>query len=295
MTRLLVTGGTGLLGGAVVEGARGRGWDVTASCRRVPGRSPADGVAWAALDLAEPGAAGALVERVRPDAVIHTAAMTSPAEAEADPARAFRVNAAAAGEMAAACARAEARIIHLTTDLVFDGQSGPYGEEDVPTAASAYGRSKAASEAAVAAAHADHVVVRTSLLLGRSARGDRGVDEAMERTLRAGGRARLFVDELRTPLAADDLAAVLLALCGHAYRGLLHVAGPAAVSRYDLGVRIARARGLDLSLLEAVRMADVPGLVPPRAPAPVLRTDRLRALLPALPRPRALDAVLARR
>src|SRR5437764_264419 len=113
-------------------------------------------------------------------------------------------------------AAAPRRLIHLSTDVVFDGTVGHYREEDVPAPVNSYGRSKAEAELRVADAHPGATIVRTSLIYGRP-------DGPQERLAREGGR--FYVDELRSPVHVDDLAAALLELLALEVPGPLHVAG----------------------------------------------------------------------
>jgi len=124
--------------------------------------------------------------------------------------------------VAAAAARAGARLIHVSTDLVFDGEHGaPYREEDEPRPISAYGRAKLEAERLV-----DGLIVRTSLLYGKDEPGP-------QERLATDPKATFYVDEIRCPTRVDELAGALLELAGADVSGVLHVAGPEAVSRLE--------------------------------------------------------------
>ncbi|MFW6115422.1 MAG: SDR family oxidoreductase [Chloroflexota bacterium] len=246
---ILVTGGSGYLGRWVVCLAR-PSWDVTATFLTQTPRAP--GVHWRRLDVRDQPAVAALIDELQPSAVVHTAALNPGQGTEFEP-----TNAAGTRHVARAAAAVGARLIHVSTDVLFDGQKGSYTEEDSPSPITPYGRSKALAEEAVHASGADAVIVRTSLLYGPAA--DAPQPPAREQGWRRWDRqtrwvvgdlqahkpVRLFTDELRCPVWVESLASALLELAAHPYRGVLHVAGPQDLSRYAFGVRLARVHGVD--------------------------------------------------
>jgi dTDP-4-dehydrorhamnose reductase len=152
------------------------------------------------------------------------------------------------------------RLIHLSSDVVFDGTVGHYREEDVPAPVNSYGRSKAEAELRVADAHPGATIVRTSLIYGRP-------DGPQERLARAGGR--FYVDELRSPVHVDDLAAALLELLGLNVPGPLHVAGADDVNRFDFALLL----GADPDTIEPAQTT------PERAPDVTLDSSQAARLL----------------
>jgi dTDP-4-dehydrorhamnose reductase len=208
--RVFVTGGAGYLGAEVCRLAVEAGHDVVATQFRAPaphGRA-------VQLDIREPF-------DLEADVVVHTAYV------QADPATIVR----GTENVARAAIRAGARLVHLSTDLVFDGEHAPYTEDDEPRPVSDYGRAKLEAESFV-----DGLIVRTSLLYGKPG----GPQEAM-----AARGGTFYADEIRCPTRVDEIAAALLELAALDATGVLHVAAPDAVSRYDfallLGARDAQA------------------------------------------------------
>ena len=249
MPSLFVTGGAGYLGSELVRRASGAGWEVTATCLGNPPDVPA---AWVRLDVRDGDAVAALIAELRPDALIHTAYRQTGPDA-------WSTNVDGA-ETVARAARG-ARLLHLSSDLVFDGRRGRYREEDVPAPVSDYGRSKAEAEARVAAAHPGALLARTSLLYGGSRAGPQ------ERLARAGGT--FFVDEIRSPVDVGDLAEALLELLALDVAGPLHLGGADDVSRHELALLL----GADP---QRVRRGHTPS---DRAPDVSLDSSRARALL----------------
>jgi dTDP-4-dehydrorhamnose reductase len=231
---LLVTGATGYLGSELLR------------------RTDAVGVASADVDIRDAVAVGALFERLRPQAVIHTAYRRDDRATTLD--GAVNVAAAAAG----------ARLVHLSTDVVFDGEKGaPYVEEDEPTPLTEYGRAKADAERAVLAEHPGALVVRTSLIYG-------GARPGPQELLAADPDATFFTDEVRCPIQVGDLADALIELAATDLSGVLHVAGADRLSRHEFA---------ELLVGRAVRAASTvdAGVVRPRDCS--LAIDRARGLL----------------
>jgi dTDP-4-dehydrorhamnose reductase len=205
------------------------------------------------------------LERLRPAAVIHTAYRQDD--------RATTLDGAAA--VAGAAATVGARLVHVSSDVIFDGSKpGPYAEEDPPSPITDYGRAKAEAERAVRAVHPGGLVVRTSLIYGgpEPSRHERVAFEAAQ----GGGDMAFFEDELRSPVLVADLASALLELAGRDETGILHVAGRDTVSRYEFALMLAQAHGLSGERIPRGRLAGS-GLVRPANCA--LDSSRARALL----------------
>ena len=234
--QMLVTGGSGYLGGWIVRLARAD-WEVTATYHAHPVDEA--GAYWRQLDVREAEAVDGLVDETRPTVILHTAAL-NPGQGDDFEA----VNAEGTGHVASAAATYDARLIHVSTDVLFDGERGNYVEEDRPRPITPYGRSKARAEEAVRVSGAEAVIARTSLIYGWRPEWDRQTEWILG-DLRAGEPVRLFTDELRCPVWVESLAAALIELGRLSYSGVLHVAGAQALSRYQFGLRLARFHGVD--------------------------------------------------
>lgn len=240
--RILVTGAAGFLGGHVVAAVRRAGHVALTTSR-----SGGD----VAVDLTASGMVAAVVEALRPDVVVHLAALSSIAACEREPVRAERVNARLAGELAE---RFGARLLFASTDLVFDGRAAPYGERSPVGPLSVYGASKVAGEERVWA-HGGRVV-RLPLLFGPDARG-RGATASLRQAIAAGRRSQLYTNEYRTPLGARDAAAALVELVvAPDGPNLVHLPGPERVSRWQLAQRLCAVHGFATDLLDPVECID---------------------------------------
>jgi dTDP-4-dehydrorhamnose reductase len=159
-----------------------------------------------------------------PAVVIHTAYRMGDAE----------TNVRGAYNVALAAHRVGARLIHLSSDLVFDGEQGaPYTEDDEPRPVLEYGQQKLEAEQLVARVHPEAAIVRTSLLYGPPD----GPQEALARRV----DVEFHSDEIRSPIRVRDLAAALLELAGRDFAGILHIGGPEALSRRDFAERLRGA------------------------------------------------------
>nr|WP_018218825.1 sugar nucleotide-binding protein [Salinispora vitiensis] len=244
---LLVVGGSGLLGREIVRQARRTGRQVAATFHRQV--AAVAGVRWCKLDIRRRDEVAALVHQLRPDAIINAAYQQDDWVTTAD----------GGMHVAAAAAANGARLVQVSSDAVFSGTAERYDETDSPDPISAYGAAKAAVETATRGLAPSAVIARTSLIVGA---GGSSRQERLVHTLAADPtRGVLFTDERRCPIYVTDLAAALLELANSDYAGIHHVAGADAVSRYELGLLIARRDGLDETVLPAGRRADttVPG------------------------------------
>ncbi len=274
MARVLITGASGLLGANLVLAWRER-HEVVAACHRHPIHLP--GVPTLRADLSRPGEAERVVVEAAPDWVVHTAAATDVDACEADPEMAFRLNRDMAGAVAAAAAGAGARLAHISTDAVFDGQRGDYREEDEPRPINVYGRSKWEGERAVLAAHPQALVVRTNIY-GWNAQSKRSLAEWFLANLEAGRTCGGFVDVWVTPILVNDLADLLARALEKGLQGVLHLAGGECVSKYEFGRRLAQIFGLDGDLIRPISVEEA-GLRAPRPKRLCLDGDRARRQL----------------
>jgi dTDP-4-dehydrorhamnose reductase len=225
--RMLVTGAGGMLGQDVVRAAAGH--DVAGLARRE-------------LDVTDAAAVERRFAELEPDVVVNCAAWTDVDGAEADPAGAHAVNADGAGKVAVAAARRGVRLIHVSTDYVFDGRaSTPYVESDATAPLGVYGASKLAGEEAVRAAGGSHAIVRSSWLFGI------GGPNFVATMLRLAGERDwigVVTDQVGCPTYTGDLAQALVALAGSEAQGTVHVAGGGRCSWHDFAVEIFRQAGV---------------------------------------------------
>ena len=215
------------------------------------------------IDLAVAGSAARAIGAARPDLVIHAAAYTAVDRAESDVELAHRVNGLAAGEVAAAAAACGARLIHISTDYVFDGSaSRPYVESDPTGPVNAYGASKLAGEAAVRAAHPEALILRTSWIVSRF--GQNFV-KTMLRLAQTRNELAVVGDQFGCPTEAGALARALVDLAGRWDElrpgGTYHLAGSGSATWAELAeavMQASAARGGPRAAIRPIPTADYP-------------------------------------
>jgi dTDP-4-dehydrorhamnose reductase len=256
--RLLVTGAAGFLGWQVSRKAAGS-WQVFGLCHTH--RLDFAGVVPIFFDLLELSRMTALFEEIRPDGVIHTAAASDPNFCEGYPVATRPVNVDVPERLSGFCADRGIPFLFTSSDLVFDGESSPYGEDDPTGPVCIYGDQKATAEKKVLARNPDALVCRLPLLFGASGSIHTAFDYRMRQALGKKEPLRLFRDEFRTPVDAGSAAAGLLQFLGRE-KGMLHLGGRERISRLDMGRRLARLMGVASPAIVAVSQAEV------RMPAP---------------------------
>lgn len=248
--RVLITGANGQLGRALQRCAP-EGAEVTA-------------VDVAELDITGRAAVDAFVADLAPELILNAAAYTAVDKAESDEDAARAVNADAVAILADAALTAGARLVHVSTDFVFDGISGiPYPPEAAPSPLGAYGRTKLAGETA---AGADALIVRTAWVYAQT--GGNFV-RTMLRLMVERPEVRVVADQIGTPTYAPDLARVLWALAGKDARGVYHYTDAGAASWYDFAVAIqeeALAAGLLDRAVPVIPIATTDFPTPARRP-----------------------------
>lgn len=256
----MIFGGSGFVGAHVVRAAleadrdearrrkRRRGWVVSVS--REPQRSldgTEQGLLTAEHDvIADPGIER-LFDDLAPTRVIVLTALASIGECDTYPGLAQALNVEFPRRMAVLCERRGARLVHVSTDLVFGATppgEGGFREVDPVAPMSAYGRTKAEGEVAVLQACSRALVVRLPLCWDESGRGC-GAGAPLLEAVRKGVKPALFTDEWRTPLHVEEAARALVAAARGRELGWLHVAGAERITRYDLGLSLLIASGMD--------------------------------------------------
>lgn len=246
MKRILITGGSGYLGAELVRRALAtQVWDVTATYHTHAVRVP--GARFVPLDLRDADVVQRLAADVQPDVVVHTAYV------QRGPLL-WDVTALGAGRVAEAARHVGARLIHMSSDVVFDGERvGAYTEHDPPNPISPYGAAKAEAERLVTQAHPEALLVRTSLIYGGH---EPSVHEQLVLDALDGRNdIAFFSDEMRCPVQVTDLADAILELATMRRVGVLNVAGADVVSRYEFAKRIAAAHGRSAAALRSASSA----------------------------------------
>ncbi len=237
--KILLTGASGLVGGAFAESASRRGHHVVGLVGRaefsIPGLAEKR-----SLDLSDPAAITSLALELFPDAIVNCAAVSEPAHCEADPVRSQQLNVVLPATLARLAHHLSARLVHVSTEQVFAGDAPPYAVNSDPRPLNLYGRQKLESEKQVHAAAPEFAVtLRAPLLTGNSPSGARSLHERLLADWAAGKTPRLYRDEIRQPCTAGNLAEAMCELCERRdFKGVFHWAGAEPLSRVELARRI---------------------------------------------------------
>ncbi|MBN2188831.1 MAG: NAD(P)-dependent oxidoreductase [Chitinispirillaceae bacterium] len=266
--KLLVTGAGGFLGWNICRTAVNE-FSVTGVYRMRP--VAVDDVQPEKCDLTDFSSLRELFLRIAPDAVIHAAAESRPDVCQEHPGLTKKINVDASLAIAGLCGDRGIPCAFTSSDLVFDGKDAPYGEERAPSPISVYGEQKAAAEAGMPNRCGSVIVCRMPLMYGDAPPQAKSFIQPFISAMLAGKKLGLFSDEFRTPASGGSAARGLL-LALKRGPGILHLGGRERLSRYDFGVKLARALGLPGVPLAAVSRTEA-GLRAPR-PADVSLDSR---------------------
>jgi len=228
----------------LLRAAGKRGWDVVGISRRE-------------ADLADGETVRRALVGADPEVVVHTAAWTDVDGCERDRDRAWRVNAEGTRYVAETCRELGAKVVYVSTDCVFDGEAGPYGEGDPPHPINYYGWMKWAGELAVLGASEENLVVRTMVLYGWGEGVRPNFVLWLMGELSQGRAVRIATDQWGNPTFADDLAEAILDLLEAGCRGMVHYAGGDFWTRYEMALEVAQGIGADEGLIRPVKTSQL--------------------------------------
>ncbi|MEM9116963.1 MAG: SDR family oxidoreductase [Cyanobacteria bacterium P01_F01_bin.56] len=238
MRSLLITGASGFLGGHLCRYSQ-TDWQIWGTYHTQAINLP--GVKLLPLDLTDGQSLQTCWDQARPDAVIHTAALSKVGQCQYDPDRSYQINVAGTVQLAKRCAQAEIPLVFTSTDLVFDGDHPPYGERDRPHPINIYGEHKAMAEAAALTHYPAVTICRLPLLMGAAIGTAQCFVQGLLAAIAANTPQTLFTDEIRTPASVTDVVQGLHLVLDQGVSGIWHLGGPEQLSRYDLGLLIAES------------------------------------------------------
>lgn len=251
-SRVLITGANGLLGQELVSVMSGRAeYDVLATARDPLPLFTGGSCGYAPLDITDVEQMGRIFQDFTPDVVVNCAAMTQVDACETDREACWRVNADAVGAISRHCSANGSRLIQVSTDFVFDGQSGPYAEADRMGPVNFYGKSKQAGENEARGAGIDEwAIARTVLVYGTGENLSRSNFVLWIINELSNGRAvRVVNDQWRTPTYAPDLADGIERIVRYNKSGIYHLSGREFMTVYDFARVVAETYDLDASLI----------------------------------------------
>ncbi|PWK16657.1 dTDP-4-dehydrorhamnose reductase [Arcicella aurantiaca] len=266
--KILITGSNGLLGQKLVNLLSQKSdIQLIATSRGKNRLAFKDGYEYQEMDITNPQQVEEVIEKNRPDAVIHTAALTQVDDCELQKEDCWQKNVKAVEYLAGACEKYQVFLCHLSTDFVFDGESGPYSEEDKPSPISFYGWSKYAAEEVVKRSKCSWAIVRTVLVYGIVEDMSRSnIILWVKNSLEAQKPIKVVTDQLRTPTLAEDLAMGCWLIVKQKAEGIFHISGKDFLSPYEMAIKTADFFQLDKSLISQVDSSNFtqPAKRPPR-------------------------------
>ncbi len=266
--KALIIGASGQVGGALSALCVRRRIEVYGTSRK--------GQGFLYLDLSDETSVRDAFVKARPDVVFLCSAMTHVDSCERDPELARLVNAEGPALVAGECRKVGAKLVYFSTEYVFDGSAGPYGEGDPVCPVSAYGRTKLEGERAVLDVEGA-LSVRTTVVYSHNPASKNFVMQLIS-SQRSGARMRVPSDQFSTPTYAPELASAVLDLAGKGASGIYNVAGPDCMSRYEFALRACAAFGFNPAFLEPKLTAEL-GQAAARPLKAGLRTGKLAAEL----------------
>ncbi len=230
------------------------------------------------LDITRRGDVKSLVSSFQPTVIFNAAAATNVDWCETHREEAWKINVTGVENLIDAARKVGAKLIHVSTDYIFDGKHAPYREDDRPEPLSYYGKTKLASENALKASDISYAIVRTIVLYGYGIGVKPNFPLWVLENLKAGRTIRCVDDQISNPTFVGDLALSMIAIMERDAEGVFHVCGSEAVSRYEFARRVAETFNLDSSYIQRAKSADLQQ--PARRPAhTTFNTEKAERLL----------------
>jgi dTDP-4-dehydrorhamnose reductase len=253
MKRILITGSNGLLGQKVVDIFSSGNYPLLLVSLEKESVFDEQIFPYRQADLTQKQDVRKIIDEFEPEIIVHTAAVTDVDLCEKDRALAWKVNVGSVENIAHSANLVGAKVIHLSTDYVFDGEHGPYGESDRTNPISYYGRTKLASENVLRIAGTTSTIIRTMVLYGIGHGVKQNFAIWLYQNLKEGKQIRVVDDQLGNPTFVDDLALAILKVVELERNGLYHIAGADIVSRYDFALSFAKIFGFNKKLIQPVK------------------------------------------
>lgn len=252
--KILITGANGLLGQNAVKQFVNEGYEVFATGRG-PSRLPSFDRAYTYLDieLTDANRIFREVVSIRPDVILHTAAMAQPDDCELNRTACYDSNVNATRYLTEVAGTIDARLVFLSTDFIFSGENGPYEEEDIPAPVNYYGQTKWEAEQYVMQGKMSWAIVRTVLVYGNILQGTRSnIVTWVKENLEKKRHIKVVSDQVRTPTFVEDLAHGIQLIIEKEKKGIYHISGKEVLTPFDIAIQVADYFGLDKSLMERV-------------------------------------------
>ncbi|MGQ9805123.1 MAG: dTDP-4-dehydrorhamnose reductase [Chlorobiales bacterium] len=256
--RVLIIGANGLVGQKLTEVfSHDRRFDLLISARQSRAYNKVASFGYVQLDASHLASVKELVWNFSPEIIINAAAYTDVDGCEREKELSWKANVTAVENLVVASRLVGARVIHISTDYVFDGKAGPYDETATPNPLSYYGKEKLASENAVRASGENWVIVRTMVVYGVATDVKKNFAIWLAQELKKGNPVNVVSDQFGNVTLADDLARGIYELVRQNKRGLYHIAGADILSRFEFARKLADEFGYDKSLIRPIKTSEL--------------------------------------
>jgi dTDP-4-dehydrorhamnose reductase len=250
--KILVTGSNGLLGQKLTALLQQDDKVTLIATARGKSVIPITKGKFISLDITDKSSIDRVFSEVKPDAVIHGAAMTQVDQCETDKEACWNANVTAVENIIAACTANNIHLVHVSTDFVFDGSHGPLAEDEKPDPVNYYGESKFAAEQLIQKSKLNWAILRTVLVYGITHDASRSnIVTWVKNSLEAGKEIQVVNDQWRTPTLAEDLAMGCYLAATKKAKGIYHISGKDFLTPYDIAIATADFFKLDKSLIKA--------------------------------------------
>ncbi len=261
MSDVFITGANGLLGQHLVEVFSQKHRVFASDLHPGPFFSNPD-VKYEPLDILDKEKLDFLISSFKPELIVNAAAYTDVDGCETNKEKAWEVNVEGVENLIEICRKEKIKLVHLSTDYVFDGKNGPYSEDDPPNPISYYGKSKLEGELKIKESGIDYIVVRTNVLYGLGERINPNFFTWVLDKLKKDEKIKIVTDQLNNPTLAFDLAKSILELWETKYAGIINIAGSEYLSRYDFAQKIAEIFDLEKDLIYPIKTEDLKQIAP---------------------------------
>ncbi|SEK31111.1 SDR family oxidoreductase [Parapedobacter koreensis] len=278
--KILVTGSNGLLGQKITDLALpGAAIELIATSRGENRHPTKEGYRYIDLDILDESRLRDVIAEYRPEVIINTAAMTNVDTCEHDPEGCHQLNVVAVAQLVSLSEEFGIHFIHLSTDFIFDGEDGPYAEDDIPRPLSLYGQSKLDAEHIIQQSSCKWAILRTILVYGVVADMSRSnIVLWAKGALEKGQPLKVVNDQWRTPTLAEDLAEACILAATKGAEGIYHISGKDMFAIHELVAAVADYWGLDKSLIGEVS-SDTLNQAAPRPKRTGFLLDKARTVL----------------
>lgn len=258
LKRVLITGSNGLLGQTLIKLLKEtQEYDVYAVSRGPNRLQNNRGYTYFDVDLTDFPKVCALIRQLKPDFIVHTAAMTNVDQCELNQTACDLINVEVVKQLVSCCTQTGSHLIHMSTDFIFDGLKGIYKEDDKPNPVNYYGLSKLKSEEIITNCKIDYTIIRTILVFGLTEDKKSNIILWVKNNLEKKKDIYVVTDQWRMPTRVEELASACISAMNFKAKGVFNISGSQLLSIYEIALKIAEVFNLDKKYIHPVLSAQL--------------------------------------